>query len=114
MGGAKFVGFLWVVSAASAAQGCKTACEPKTIDRAVAFLNAHQSCEVDADCVVVSDYCGELPGGFCGQLVMSREGASSSEWASIDAELKDCSAEECTQCLAAVLPACMDGSCNGP
>ena len=114
MGGAKFLGFLLVVSAASAAASCKTACEPKTIDRAVAFLKAHQSCEVDADCVVVSDHCGELPGGFCGQLVLSREGVSSSEWASIDAELEDCSAEECTQCLAAVVPACTDGSCNGP
>jgi hypothetical protein len=114
MGGAKFVGLVLVVSAALAVQGCKTGCEPETIERAVAFLKAHQSCEIDEDCVVVSDYCEAIPGGFCGQLVMNRAGASSGEWASLDAELSDCGPSECTMCLAAVLPACRDGSCNGP
>jgi hypothetical protein len=114
MGGAKFVGLLLVVSAALAAQACKTGCEPETIERAVAFLEAHQSCEVDTDCVVVSDYCQEIPGGFCGQLVMNRAGSSSPEWAALDAELKDCSPSSCEVCLAAVVPTCTDGSCGGP
>jgi hypothetical protein len=114
MGGAKFVGYVLVVSAALAVQACKTSCEPKTIERAVAFLKAHQSCEVDADCVAVSDSCEEIPGGFCGQLVMSRAGATSAEWASLDAQLEDCSPSECTVCDAAVVLTCTDGSCGGP
>jgi hypothetical protein len=113
MGGVNLVGLLLVVSAALAAQGCKT-CERKTIERATAFLEAHQSCEVDADCVAVSDYCEEIPGGFCGQLVMNRAGSSSPEWAALDAELKDCSPSDCEVCLAAVVPTCTDGSCGGP
>jgi hypothetical protein len=114
MGGAKFVGLISMVSAALAAQGCKTACEQETIERAVAFLKTHQSCEVDADCVVVSDYCEELPGGWCGQLVMNRTGSTSGEWASLDAELKDCSPSSCEVCAGGVIAACRDGSCGGP
>jgi hypothetical protein len=114
MGGAKLVGLVLIMGGALAAQACKTACDPATIDRAVQFLRSQQSCEVDSDCVVVSDYCEELPGGFCGQLVMSREGAASAEWAALDKELRDCGPSECTVCDAAVVPACSSGSCNGP
>jgi hypothetical protein len=114
MGGAKLLGLVLLVGATLAAQACKTACDPETIERATAFLESHQSCVVDTDCVVVSDYCEEIPGGFCGQLVMSREGAASAEWAALDKELRDCGPSECTVCLAAVIPACSDGSCNGP
>ena len=104
-----------VVLAAAACTGCKAGqCDPDLVDHAVGFLKAHQSCEVDADCVVVSDFCGTLPKGFCGQLVMNREGKASAEWGDISKELKDCSPEECTVCLAATVPACTDGSCQGP
>ena len=77
-------------------------------------MEAHQSCETDEDCVVVSDYCEELPGGWCGQLTMSREGADSAEWGEIDAELSDCGPSECTVCLGALVPTCNKGSCGGP
>jgi hypothetical protein len=92
--------------------GCKTGCDGDTIQRATDYLDAHQSCETDDDCVIVSDYCGELPGGFCGQLPMSRAGAVSARWKQLDAELRDCAPDECAVCLAAAIPACTEGSCR--
>jgi hypothetical protein len=95
--------------------GCKSGpCDPDLADRAVGFMKAHQSCTVDADCVIVGDFCGTLPGGFCGQLTMNREGRDSTEWAGLSKELEDCAPEECTQCLAARGVGCSNGSCNGP
>ncbi len=114
MGGAKLFGLVLVAGAAFAAPACKTGCDPETIDRAMAVLESNQACEVDSDCVVVPDYCGELPGAFCGQLVMNRRGAASAEWAALDEELTDCGPSECTVCGAAVLPTCTNGACNGP
>jgi len=95
-------------------QGCSSGCDEETIDRAVAFLDAHQSCATDNDCVVVSDQCRELPGGFCGQLAMNRQGAEAAEWKSLERELHDCAPESCSVCLAALIPTCADGSCRGP
>jgi hypothetical protein len=89
-------------------------CDPQLIQRASAFVDAHQSCETDDDCVVVGDHCGSLPGAFCGQLPMSREGASSAEWLSLDAELADCSPSSCAVCAAALIPTCTSGSCRRP
>ena len=89
-------------------------CAQETVDRAVAFLDAHQSCASDADCVVVSDYCEALPGGWCGQLVMSREGKESATWKELDAELRDCGPSECSVCGGALVPACNQGSCSPP
>lgn len=93
--------------------GCTSGCDAETIQRATAFLDAHQACESDDDCVNVSDHCGELPGGFCGQLPMNREGASSKEWQALDAELRDCGPDECSECLAFRVPTCTAGSCRG-
>jgi hypothetical protein len=93
---------------------CKSGCDADTIERATAFLDSHQSCETDDDCVIVSDYCGELPRGFCGQLSMSRSGAASAEWKELDAELRDCAADDCAVCLAAAIPTCTAGSCSPP
>lgn len=104
-----------LAAAAALLASCKAqSCDPEPVDRAEAFLEAHQSCETDADCVVVTDFCGTLPNGYCGQLVMNQQGKSSSEWADISDVLKDCSPEECTVCLAARVPACNDGRCGGP
>ena len=100
-------------SALTALSACND-CDDETIDRAVDFLEAHQSCEVDADCVVVSTFCDELPGGMCGQLTMSRKGEESPEWQALAEELDDCSPSECTECAAALEPRCGDGSCGGP
>lgn len=77
-------------------------------------MKAHQSCTADADCVIVPDYCGTLPGGFCGQLVMNKAGRDAAEWGDIGKELDDCSPDECTQCLAVRGVGCNNGSCNGP
>lgn len=100
---------------AASVQGCGAGtCDQALVDRATKFMAEHQSCTVDADCVVVSDYCEALPKGYCGQLTMSRAGKDSAEWAGIDQELKDCSPTKCTVCLAALIPACRNGSCNGP
>ena len=105
----------WLAALLAMPAGCKSdTCDPDLVNYAVSFMKAHQSCSVDADCVVVSDYCATLPGGYCGQLVMSREGRDSPEWSDIDRELKNCGPEECTQCLAALVPGCNEGSCNGP
>jgi hypothetical protein len=94
--------------------GCKSGCDAETIQRASDFMASHQSCETDEDCVIVSDYCGELPRGFCGQLSMSRAGAVSAEWKNLDAELRDCAPDDCAVCLAAAIPTCTDGSCSAP
>ena len=93
--------------------GCASGCDEETIDRAVAFLDTHQTCTTNADCVTVSDMCEELPGGFCGQLPMNREGASSAQWNSIERQLKDCAPESCTVCSAALVPTCTNGACRG-
>jgi hypothetical protein len=93
--------------------GCTDKCDPETIDKAVAFLDSHQSCETDEDCTTVSDFCEELPGGFCGQLAMSKEGAESSEWKALEQELGDCGPDECTVCNAELIPSCGNGSCRG-
>jgi hypothetical protein len=98
------------VSACGGDEGCN----PQTVERASAFVDAHQSCETDADCVVVRDHCGVLPGGFCGQLSLSREGAASAEWRSLDAELQGCSPSSCAVCAAAMIPTCTSGSCRRP
>jgi hypothetical protein len=103
-----------LLAAAVGATGCRSSCDQETVDRAVAILEANQSCETDADCRVVSDFCEELPGGWCGQLVMNRQGVESAEWKAVSAELKDCGPSECTQCLGALVPTCSNGSCGGP
>jgi hypothetical protein len=102
-----------LVLAAMAAAGCKAgSCDDELVDRAVAFMKAHQSCTVDADCVVAWDYCETLPGGYCGQLSMNREGSDSSEWKVIAQELDDCAPDGCTVCEAGLIPACKDGFCS--
>ncbi len=107
-------GFVLALAFVVAPQGCAAGkCEQKLVDDATAFVKQHQSCTVDADCVVISDYCQALAGGFCGQLVMNRDGQESSQWATFDHELKDCGPDECTVCNAAVTPACHGGSCTG-
>jgi hypothetical protein len=93
--------------------GCSSGCDEETINRAVAFLDANQSCDDDGDCVVVSDHCRELPGGFCGQLAMNRQGNESAAWQAIERELRDCAPERCSVCAAALVPTCVSGSCRG-
>jgi hypothetical protein len=54
------------------------------------FIETHQSCEVDADCVVVSTGCFTIPSGLCAQAIMSREASRSVEWSEIQGDLFDC------------------------
>lgn len=102
-----------VAGMAFAVVGCESECDQETVDRAVAFLDAHQSCETDDDCIVVSDFCAEIPGGYCGQLAMNREGAESAEWQALERALSDCGPSSCTVCDAALEVACTGGSCRG-
>jgi hypothetical protein len=104
------VGLSGVLVSACGDEGCN----PDTVERASAFLDSHQRCNTDEDCVIVSDYCGEIQGGFCGQLTMNHEGASSREWRALDAELRDCGPGSCVECGAALTPGCRSGSCRGP
>ncbi|HEY3493289.1 MAG TPA: hypothetical protein VGK73_01330 [Polyangiaceae bacterium] len=110
----KLVAVLLVGTAALGLHACSSGCDQETVDRAVAFLESHQACESDDDCVVVGDYCEELPGGYCGQLTMNRAGLESAEWQAIAADLEGCAPSECTVCLAALVPGCANGSCGGP
>ena len=103
-----------LAGAVAALHGCSSGCDQETVDRAMAFMQAHQACETAADCVVSSDYCEELAGGYCGQLTMNKVGAESAEWAEIDAELESCAPSSCTVCTAALVPTCTNGSCGGP
>ena len=107
--------WLLLVALVAVPVGCKSSsCDQELVGRAETFLKTHQSCSIDADCVVVGDFCETLPNGYCGQLTMSRQGRDSSDWASLSEELKDCAPSECTECLAALAPTCTNGSCNGP
>jgi hypothetical protein len=112
-GAAGAAGLVAVGIALVGLHGCGDACDEDTVDRAVAFLDANQTCATDADCVTVSDACRELPGGFCGQLPMNRQAADSAEWKAIERELRDCAPESCTVCTALLIPSCTDGSCRG-
>lgn len=99
--------------AAAASGGCKAgSCDDDLVDHAVTFMKAHQSCEVDADCVTVSDYCETLPGGACGSLIMNRTGRDSTEWAGLKWELESCAPDECSVNSCAVIPSCKEGSCT--
>ena len=93
--------------------GCESGCDQEAIDRAVAFIDDNQACETDDDCVTISDFCAEIPGGFCGQLAMSKQGAESSAWKAIERELSDCAPSSCEVCDAALVPTCTAGSCRG-
>jgi hypothetical protein len=92
---------------------CNSGCDQEVIDRAVKFIDEHQSCSTDEDCVVINDFCAEIPGGFCGQLSMSRAGAESTEWQALESELGDCAPDDCEVCLAALIPSCQNGFCDG-
>lgn len=91
-------------------------CCEQSRENAEAFLRdpANQRCEVDADCVAVSTRCNELEGSLCHRVAMSREAASSSEWAEIERELGACQVGKCTTCAAALEPACNAGLCSRP
>lgn len=107
----------WVTAmvGALATAGCQGgSCDQALVDRAESFIKAHQGCETDADCVIISDYCETLPHGFCGQLVMSKAAKTSPDWVEINQELLDCSPSKCTVCAGAREPRCTNGSCNGP
>lgn len=111
----RLLGLASLVAVAATAAGCKAgACEQELVTRAEGFLEAHQSCETDADCVIVGDFCGTLPNGYCGQLVMNREGKASAEWADLTDALNDCAPSDCAVCLAARGVGCKDGTCGGP
>lgn len=90
-------------------------CCEQSRENAKAFLrdSENQRCEVDADCVAVSTNCADI-GGLCHQVAMSREAASSSEWAEIERELGACQVGKCTTCAAALEPACNAGLCSRP
>lgn len=95
--------------------GCKTECDETTVARAERFLESHQSCRLDSDCVTVSDFCGEIPNGQCGSVVMNRDGVNTAEWQELEEELSDCAPSDCSVCGAAIVPACGSlGSCAGP
>lgn len=100
--------------AALLSQACSTGCDAETVDRAAAFVALHQACETDDDCVVIRDFCGELPGGYCGQLSMNRAGAESSEWGSLEEDLGDCAPSDCAVCDALLLPRCTNNVCSRP
>jgi hypothetical protein len=77
------------------------------------FIETHQSCEVDADCVVVSTGCFTIPSGVCGQAIMSREASRSVEWIEMQGDLLDCE-EECVMCNGGLSAGpCVENSCRG-
>ena len=100
----------FMVAVSGAISGCG-GCEDETVERARSFLENHKSCERDPDCVVVSGFCGELPGGTCGRVTMNRQGRDSVEWKELETELGECSGD-CAQCDIGIIPTCMSGSCS--
>jgi hypothetical protein len=78
------------------------------------FIETHQSCEVDEDCVVVGTGCFTIPSGLCSQAIMSREASRSVEWSEIHGDLLDCE-NECVAVCGAALNAgpCVENSCGG-
>jgi len=108
----KLAALLLLTLPVAAVQACSTGCDDATVGRAVAFIDAHQTCETDDDCVVTHDACGKIPGGYCGQLAINRQGQASPEWASISSELDDCAPDTCSNCLALLTPLCTNGCCT--
>jgi hypothetical protein len=108
-----WINALAVGAIALAVSGCDSGCDRELVERAEAFIDAHQSCETNEDCVVVSDFCAEVAGGYCGQLTMNSEGAASAEWRAIEGDLSDCAPSSCEVCGAALVPTCTAGSCRG-
>jgi hypothetical protein len=100
------------VGIAIALLGCESGCDEEAIERAVAFLDDNQACETNDDCVAVNDLCAEIPGGFCGQIAMSKKGAESSAWKTIERELSDCAPSSCAVCDALLVPTCTAGACS--
>lgn len=101
-------------AAALLSQSCSSGCDGELIDDAVAFIDAHQSCETDEDCVDIGDFCEELPGGWCGQKFMNRAGAVSVEWRELSRQLRSCAPSPCTVCGGLFLPQCSGGVCATP
>src|SRR5688572_21777240 len=57
----RFLGFgVTIVVGLSALGGCDSGCPPQLVNDAVKFVDAHQSCLTDDDCVLVWNQCGEL------------------------------------------------------
>jgi hypothetical protein len=75
-------------------------------------VEAHRSCVTNDDCVIVSDHCRKIPGGFCGQLSINREGAKSEDWKRLEGLLDECGPNSCTMCAVALGPTCAEGSCG--
>lgn len=108
---------LVLFAAAVHATACQNGCDPATLQRAAAFVDAHRGCMTDADCGTVPDFCGNVPGGSCGRIPMNRAAAASSEWKSLSYELADCSPEACVVCdeaTSALRPKCVTGTCSLP
>lgn len=101
-----------LVIAALLSQACSTGCDGETVDRAVAFIDAHQACETDDDCVVIRDYCEEVPGGWCGQIAMNRVGAESEQWHALSEKLSACAPSSCMVCDGLLVAGCADGVCS--
>jgi hypothetical protein len=98
--------------AALLSQACSTGCDAEVVNRAVAFIDEHQACETDNDCVNISDFCEELPGGWCGQQLMNRTGAESLDWHALSLELRACAPDSCTTCDGLLVPTCSGGVCS--
>jgi hypothetical protein len=96
------------------AQACSTGCDSDTIDEAVAFIKAHQTCQTNDDCVVIHDFCDQIPGGWCGQLAMNRTGAESSRWRSLSEDMLECTPSSCSTCDGLFTTGCSDGVCRQP
>jgi bacterioferritin-associated ferredoxin len=92
--------------------GCNDDCSSE-IEAARAFLDAHRECQMDSDCVAANTGCHTFKNGLCGQSPLNREAAESAEWQRLSRDLGECQSE-CAQCLAALVPTCMNGLCGGP
>ena len=122
MTGSNLLGGSWVKAVAFVAllmAGGVVGCGEDCSDEAAAarqFLEtpANLSCASSDDCVVVGTGCEEFPKSFCGQVQLNRQAAESSRWRELSNDLSSCHSDTCAQCLARLLPQCIDGFCGGP
>ena len=108
------LGALTALAISTLLTACAGDCDDET-EAAQRFLSnsTNLSCQSDSDCDVVSTGCGHPARSICGQAQLNHTAAASAAWKVLQDDLTDCS-NKCTNCLAAVTPACRDGFCGGP
>lgn len=74
---------------------------------------ANSQCVTTNDCVTqFVPGCFELEEAVCGQIVMSKAAAQSSQWQGITTDASDCGSDSCASCTLLRTATCDQGTCK--